>query len=125
MTENEISKYTLDFCIKIHRTLGPGLLESAYEDCLIYEFQKAGICCERQVKIPLIYEGKSLGDGFRADIVVENKVIIELKAVRELDSIHYAQLKTYLKMSGIKLGLLVNFGEMRLVNGFHRLVNGL
>lgn len=125
MTENEISKYTLDYCIKIHRTLGPGLLESAYEDCLMYEFQKAGIRCESQVKIPLIYEGKYLGDGFKADIIVEDKVIIELKALQELDSIHYAQLKTYLKMSGIKLGLLVNFGEMRLVNGFHRIVNGL
>lgn len=91
----------------------------------MYEFQKAGIRCESQVKIPLIYEGKYLGDGFKADIIVEDKVIIELKALQELDSIHYAQLKTYLKMSGIKLGLLVNFGEMRLVNGFHRIVNGL
>lgn len=125
MTENEISKYTLDYCIKIHRTLGPGLLESAYEDCLMYEFRKAGILCESQVKIPLIYEGMCLGDGFKADIVVEDKVIIELKALQVLDSIHYAQLKTYLKLSGIKLGLLVNFGEKRLVDGFHRIVNGL
>lgn len=91
----------------------------------MYEFRKAGIRCESQVKIPLIYEGMCLGDGFKADIVVEDKVIIELKALQVLDSIHYAQLKTYLKLSGIKLGLLVNFGEKRLVDGFHRIVNGL
>ena len=125
MTENEISKLVLDLSIKIHRKLGPGLLESAYEDCLEYELTKAGHKPKRQEPIPLIWDGQQLGEGFRADLIVDDKVLIELKAVSELKDIHYAQVVTYLKLTGLKLGLLINFNTQRVSNDFHRVVNGL
>ena len=125
MTENEISKLVLDLSIKIHRKLGPGLLESAYEDCLEYELTKAGFKPKRQEPIPLIWDGQQLGEGFRADLIVDDKVLIELKAVSELKDIHYAQVVTYLKLTGLKLGLLINFNAQRVSNDFHRVVNGL
>ena len=125
MTENEISKLVLDLSIKIHRKLGPGLLESAYEDCLEYELTKAGHKPKRQEPIPLIWDGQQLGEGFRADLIVDDKVLIELKAVSELKDIHYAQVVTYLKLTGLKLGLLINFNAQRVSNDFHRVVNGL
>lgn len=125
MTENEISKVIYDLCIKIHTALGPGLLESAYEDCLDYEFRRLGIPIQRQVMVPLVYDDKVLGNGFRADIIVDNKVILELKAVSSLDPICFSQLKTYLKITGLKLGMLINFGEDRVAKGIHRVVNGL
>lgn len=125
MNENELSKVVYDLCIKIHTALGPGLLESAYEDCLEYEFKKLGIPIQRQVMVPLVYDQQLLGDGFRADMIVDNKVILELKAVTSLDPICFSQLKTYLKITGLKLGMLINFGEDRVVKGIHRVVNGL
>jgi len=125
MTENEISKLVLDLCIKIHKVLGPGLLESAYEDCLEYELTKAGHKPKRQESIPLIYEGESLGEGFRADLIVDDKVLIELKSVRELQDIHFTQTLTYLKLTGFKLGLLINFNTMHVSTQFKRVVNGL
>ena len=125
MTENEISKVVLDLCIKIHRTLGPGLLESAYEDCLEYELIKAGHQVKRQCPVPLIYDGKRLGDGFVAALIVDDKVLLELKAVSELKDIHYAQTLTYLKLTGIRLGLLINFNCQKVSKDFHRVVNGL
>ena len=125
MTENEIAKLVLDLSIKIHRKLGPGLLESAYEDCLEYELTKAGHKPKRQEPIPLIWDGQQLGEGFRADLIVDDKVLIELKAVSELKDIHYAQVVTYLKLTGLKLGLLINFNTQRVSNDFHRVVNGL
>lgn len=125
MTENEISKLVLELCIKIHKALGPGLLESAYEDCLEYELTKAGHKPKRQEPIPLLYDGVRLGEGFRADLIVEDKVLIELKSVKELQDIHYAQTATYLKLTGIKLGLLINFNCMQVSKQFKRVVNGL
>ena len=125
MTENEISKVVLDLSIKIHKILGPGLLESAYEDCLEYELKKVGLHVRRQVLIPLIYDGVTLGDGFRADLIVNDKVLVELKSVKDLQDIHYAQTITYLKLTGLKLGLLINFNCMQVSKQFKRVVNGL
>lgn len=125
MTENEISKLVLDLSIKIHKVLGPGLLESAYEDCLEYELTKIGLKTRRQVPIPLIYDGVKLGDGFRADLIVDDKVLIELKSVKELQDVHYAQVVTYLRLTRMKLGLLINFNCMHVSKQFKRVVNGL
>lgn len=125
MTENELAKTVIDLCIKIHKKLGPGLLESAYEGCLTYELKKQGLKACRQVSIPLIYDGIEIGEGFRADIIVDDKLILELKSVGELQRVNYSQLLTYLRLTGLKLGLLINFGENRVIDGIHRVVNGL
>ena len=125
MTENELAKLVIDLCIKIHKTLGPGLLESAYEECLAYELRQRNISFQRQVSVPLVYDGVELGEGFRADIVVEGKLIIELKSVAELQPVSYSQLLTYLRLTNIKLGLLINFGQRRMIDGIRRVVNGL
>ncbi len=125
MTENELAKVVVELCIKIHKTLGPGLLETAYEECLAYELAKLGIHAQRQVSIPLIYDGKELGEGFRADIIVENKLILELKSIQELQPVNFSQLLTYLRLTNLKLGLLINFGQHRVIDGIHRMVNGL
>ena len=125
MTENELAKIVVDLCVKIHKILGPGLLESAYEECLTYELKKQGLQVQRQVSIPLIYDGVELGEGFRADIIVDGKLILELKSVGELQQVNYSQLLTYLKLTGMKLGLLINFGQNRVADGIHRVVNGL
>ena len=121
MTENELSRLILNLCIKIHKALGPGLLESAYEDCLEYELAKAGHKPKSQVEITLVYDGFTLGEGFRADLIVDDKVLIELKSVRELQDIHYAQTLTYLKLTGLKLGLLINFNDARGTGQWHHL----
>ena len=125
MTENELAKIVVDLCVKIHKILGPGLLESAYEECLTYELKKQGLQVQRQVSIPLIYHGVELGEGFRADIIVDGKLILELKSVGELQQVNYSQLLTYLRLTGMKLGLLINFGQNRVADGIHRVVNGL
>ena len=125
MHENEISRKILDRSIKIHRTLGPGLFESVYEEVLCYELQKANLSFEKQVGIQVKYEGVKMDIGFRADIIVENKVIIELKSVEAIAPVHKKQLLTYLKLSGIKLGLLINFNEVLLKDGLTRIVNNL
>ena len=125
MTENELSKIIVDRCLKIHKTLGPGLLESVYEEVLSYELTKNGLKCERQVGIPVIYEDIKMDIGFRADMIVENKVIVELKSVENIIPVHKKQLLTYLKLTGIKLGLLVNFNVDLIKNGITRIVNNL
>ena len=125
MHENDISKIILDLCIKIHQTLGPGLFESVYEQILVYELGKARLLTTVQTEIPVKYDGKLFERGFRADIVVENKVLIELKSIEKLTNVHKKQVLTYLKLSGLKLGLLVNFNEKLLKHGFIRIVNGL
>ncbi|MBQ0062954.1 MAG: GxxExxY protein [Prevotella sp.] len=125
MQENDISKIILDLCIKIHKTLGPGLLEKVYEECLCYEISKAGLDYERQKPIPIVYDGMEMDEAFRADIVVADKVIIELKSVSKVDDVFFSQLLTYLKLSDKKLGLLINFNTKRMIDGFHRVVNGL
>lgn len=125
MAENEISKIIVDGALKIHKVLGPGLLESAYEECLFYELQKSGLNIQKQKALPLIYEEVKLEIGYRIDIIVENKVIIEVKAVEALNDVHLAQLLTYLKLSDCKLGLLINFNVSLIKNGIKRVVNNL
>lgn len=125
MTENEISKIIFDCALKVHKSLGPGLLESSYEECLFYELKKSGVHVEKQKSLPLIYEEVKLDIGYRIDIIVENKVIIELKAVEMLNDVHFAQLLTYLKLSDCKLGMLINFNVALIKNGIKRVVNNL
>jgi GxxExxY protein len=125
MTENEISEKIIGCAIEVHKSLGPGLLESAYLECLFYELQMAGLNVEKQKPLPLIYKEVKLDAGYRLDMLVENKVIIELKSVEALNEIHIAQVLTYLKLSGCKLGLLMNFNVLRLIDGLKRLVNKL
>jgi GxxExxY protein len=125
MTENEIAKIVVDCCFKIHTTLGPGLFESIYEETLVYELQKRGLKIERQKGIPVFYDEVKMELGFRADIIVENKVILELKSQELLAPVNSKQLLTYLKVTGLKLGLLINFGEALIKNGIHRIVNNL
>ena len=111
--------------IEVHRHLGPGLLESAYEECLCRELEQRGIYFERQVDLPIDYKGYRIGSGYRLDLVVDQRVVVELKAVRQLEKIHEAQLLTYLKLAELKLGLLLNFNVVLLKDGIKRLVNGL
>jgi len=123
MTENEISEKIIGRSIEVHKTLGPGLLESAYQECLFYELQKAGLHVEKQKPLPLIYKEVRLDAGYRLDLIVESKVIIEVKSIEVLNDIHTAQVLTYLKVSGCKVGLLINFNVLHLVDGLKRLVN--
>jgi len=123
--ENLISRNIVKACYKIYNSLGPGLLESAYEEILCYELAKFNYFIERQKPIPLIYEEIKLNAGYRADIVVEKKVIIEIKAIEYMAPVHKMQLLTYLKLSGIKLGLLINFNVEILKDGIKRVVNNL
>ena len=123
MELNQISGKIIEYGIKVHRALGPGMLESAYEACLFYELQKNGLKVEKQVLLPIIYDGVKIDAGYRIDLFVENEVIIELKAVEKLHPIHKAQLLSYLKLSDKKLGLLMNFNVQRLMDGVERVVN--
>lgn len=118
-----ITEQVIGACIEIHKHLGPGLLESAYEECLCYELSALGINFERQKTLPVKYKTVSLDCGYRLDLVVENKIILELKTVENLLPIHEAQLLTYLKLSGLTLGLLINFNVPVLKNGIKRIVN--
>jgi GxxExxY protein len=124
-TENEVSGLVLDICIQLHRKYGPGLFERVYEELLWYELKKRELFVERQKPVPLIHDGIRLEMGFRADLIIENKVILELKSVKELADVHFRQVLTYIKLTGIKLGLLINFNESVIKEGFHRVVNGL
>lgn len=125
MTENEIAKLVVDLALKIHKKLGPGLLESVYEECLFYELTKTGIKVEKQVVLPVIYDSIRIEAGYRIDLKVGEKVIIEIKAVDSVHAIHYSQLLTYLKLSGCKLGLLINFNVPQIKFGIKRVVNNL
>ena len=124
MTENEISKIVFDCALKVHKTLGPGLLESAYGECLFYELSKTGLFIEKQKALPLIYEEVNLEVGYWIDIIVENKFIIEIKSVDALNDVHMAQVLTYLKLSDCKLGFLINFNVVLLKDGIKRVING-
>ncbi|MBN9312666.1 MAG: GxxExxY protein [Chryseobacterium sp. 39-10] len=124
MSENEISKIIFECGLKIHKTLGAGLLESAYEECMYYELCKAGLFVEKQKPMPLIYEEIELNVGYRIDLLVERKVIIEMKACAELTNVHFAQTLTYLKLSNCKLGLLINFNTFLFKDGVRRIING-
>jgi len=125
MSENELSRIVFDCALKVHQTLGPGLLENAYEECLFYELKKSGLAIEKQKPLPLIYEEIKLDIGYRLDIIIENKLILEIKSVDALNEIHFAQLLTYLKLTNCKLGLLINFNVALIKNGIRRIVNNL
>ena len=125
MTENEISKIILDIAFDIHIKLGPGLFESVYEEILIYELEDYGLSVKRQHGIPVFWNELRMEVGFRADIIVEDLVIVEIKSIEALAPIHYKQLTTYLKITGLKLGLLINFNEYLLKDGIKRIANKL
>lgn len=125
MTENEIAQQIVDAAYKIHRALGPGLLESAYQAILIYELQKRGLKVESEKEVPIIYESVRLHTGFRADLVVEDKVIVERKSVEQTAPVHKKQLLTYLRLADKRLGLLVNFGAALIKEGITRVANRL
>jgi GxxExxY protein len=124
VTENEIAKQILDAAFAVHTKLGPGLLESVYEVVLAYELHKKGLTAERQKPMPILYDNIQFDEAFRSDLVVNGKVIVELKSVEALLPVHAKQLLTQLRLSGLKLGLLINFGEAHLKNGIRRVING-
>lgn len=124
--ENELSKIIIDCALETHRTVGgPGLLESIYEEALVYELGQQRVEVQRQVLLPVNYKGKVLGNSLRIDLLVGNLVIVEIKATTQYHTIFESQLLTYLRVSRLKLGLVINFGEILLKNGIHRVVNGL
>jgi GxxExxY protein len=125
MGENEIARIIVDAAYRVHAELGPGLLESVCEAVMIYELEKRGLRVERQVPIPVVYDGVTFEHGFRADLIVEGKVIVELKSIEAVERVHKKQLLTYLRLSGLRLGLLINFGAPLIKHGITRLVNGL
>jgi GxxExxY protein len=124
MTENEISKIVFESALKVHKVLGPGLLESAYEECLFYELKKSNLKVEKQKALPLIYEEVKLDVGYRIDLLIENKFIVEVKSVEALNDVHLAQLLTYLRLSDCRLGFLINFNVKLLKEGERRVING-
>lgn len=125
MHEDEIAKIVLDHSFNVHRHLGPGLLESVYETVLSYELKNAGLEVRTQVSIPFSWKELQFDNGFRADIIVDNKVILEIKSVEKISPIHPKQLLTYLKLTGLRLGLVLNFNEELLKNGIKRVANNL
>lgn len=122
---NEMSNRVIGAAIAVHRELGPGLLESTYEACFQYELKKLGVSVRRQIELPVTYKGIKIDCGYRIDLLAENELIVELKSVETLQPIHAAQLVTYLKLSGSRLGLLINFNEKVLKRGIRRFVNGI
>ena len=125
MNENEIAKLVVDAAVKVHSKLGPGLLESVYETVLAKELGRRGLTVMRQVPVPIQYEDLNFDEGFRADIIVEGKVILELKSVEQLAKVHHKQLFTYLKLADKRLGLLLNFGAELMKEGIKRIANGM
>ena len=126
MNENELSKVIVDAAVEVHRTLaGPGLLESVYEEALVWELTQRGLSVKRQDPLPIIYKGHKLATPLKIDVIVNDLVIIECKAALQYNSIFEVQLLTYLRLTGLKLGLVINFGERLVKDGIHRVVNGL
>ena len=125
MTENETAKIIVDAAYHVHKSLGPGLLESVYETVLAYELKRRGLKVERQVPVAIVYDNIKFDEGFRADLIVEDKVIVELKSVENVIPVHKKQLLTYLRLAGKRLGLLINFGSELIRDGISRVVNGL
>jgi len=125
MTENELSNKIIGLAIEVHQSLGPGLLESAYKECLFYKLKKEGLYVVKEIPMPLIYEEVKLDCGYRIDILVESKIVIEIKSVEALNDVHLAQTLTYIKLGGYKLGLLINFNVYMLKEGIRRVVNNL
>ena len=125
MSENEIARMAVNICFGIHKKYGPGLFETVYEEIFCYELTKTGLQFYRQHPVPLVHEQIKMQAGFRADIIIENRVVIELKSIETIAPVHYKQVQTYLKLTGCKLGLLVNFNVALIKNGIHRIVNQL
>jgi GxxExxY protein len=125
VTENYLSNKIIGIAIELHKKLGPGLLESAYENALAYDLKEIGLDIKQQLSMPFLYKDIKLDIGYRLDLLIENKVIVEIKSVESLAPVHYAQLLTYLKLSNLKLGLLINFNTKLLKDGIHRVVNNL
>jgi GxxExxY protein len=125
MTENELSFKVIGVALELHKNLGPGLLESTYEAALKYDLEKSGLNIQHQVPMPFVYKEVKMDVGYRLDLVVENKLILEIKSLENLAPVHFAQLLTYLKLSDKKLGLLINFNTKLLKEGIHRVVNQL
>jgi GxxExxY protein len=125
MTENEISNKVIGIALDVHINLGPGLLESAYKECLCYKLKRGGFLIEKEKPMPLIYEDVKMDCGYRIDLLVNNKVVIEVKSVEALNDVHLAQVLTYMKLGDYKLGLLINFNCARLKDGLKRVVNKL
>jgi GxxExxY protein len=123
MDYNELTGKIIGMAIDVHRALGPGLLENAYKECLFYKLQKSGIQCIKEKAMPLIFEGVKMECGYRIDILVENRIVIEVKSVEALTDIHVAQTLTYIKLGNYRLGLLINFNVVLLKNGIKRLIN--
>ncbi|MCG2420236.1 GxxExxY protein [Aequorivita sp. F47161] len=124
MTENQIANKIIGCALEVHKALGPGLLESAYQECLFYKLVKEGFTVEKQKPMPLVFQEIKLEVGYRIDILVENKVVIELKSVEILNDVHLAQTLTYMRLGGYKLGLLINFNVSLLKQGIKRVING-
>lgn len=125
MNENEIANRIVNLALEVHRSLGPGLLESAYKECLYYKLIKSGLRAEKEKAMPLIFEEVKLDCGYRIDLLVEGSVVIEIKSVESLNEVHFAQTLTYMKLGNFKLGLLINFNVSLLKQGIKRIVNGL
>lgn len=125
MNENEISRLSFNCALEVHKLLGPGLLESAYSDCLFYELFKSGTKVEKQRAMPLVYKEVQLDIGYRPDLIVADKLIIEVTSVEALNDVHFAQVLTYLTLPGCKLGLLINFNVKLLKSGVRRVINGI
>jgi GxxExxY protein len=125
MNENELSNIIIGRAIEVHNALGPGLLESSYKECLYYCLAKSGLFVEKEKAMPLVFEGVKLECGYRIDLFIENKLVIEIKSVECLNDIHLAQTLTYMKLGNYKLGLIINFNVVRLREGIKRVVNGL
>jgi len=125
MTENELAKIAIDVCFKIHNKYGPGLFESVYEEIFVYEWSKLSMALTRQKGIKVIHDGIDMGIGFIPDLILDNKIILELKSVESLADVHYKQLLTYLRLTNLKLGLLINFNVPLIKDGIHRIVNNL
>jgi len=125
MTENELSFKIIGAALSLHKNLGPGLLESTYENALAYDLREAGLKVQQQLPMPFIYKEVKLEVGYRLDLLIENKVIVEIKSLENIAPVHFAQLLTYLKLSDLKLGLLINFNTKVLKDDIHRIVNNL
>ena len=125
MTENELSNKIIGLAIEVHTVLGPGLLESAYKECLYYKMGKSGLFVEKEKPMPLVFEEVKLECGYRIDLLAEKKLVIEIKSVEALNDVHLAQTLTYMKLGNYKLGLLLNFNVVKLKEGIKRVVNGL
>ncbi len=124
MHENELARLTLDAAFRVHRHLGPGLLESAYQECLFYEIREMGLPVSKEHPLPLVYKEVQLETGYRTDLLIAGKLIVEVKAVDHIHNLHLAQVLTYLKLSGCKLGLLLNFNVEYLREGIKRIIHG-